>query len=253
MDGAHECIGLRRELLSDVAPGQLPEIEHSSARLALADERESLNHTLAARASGSSTPLEELPIDPEDRLFDSSPQSPQLSPMSPTTSGIGRYLTEEDSMPSPLREISPLLMSNNSQQASAISAIDQTLSHLRVVVAHTAQAEMEATIAEREAGDTLRGSPLRQELVRAGEARDTARTVSQSAQSRIQEYETASRIFGTREQVQAPEYISPITAMERNVQRWATQRGGNTQSLAGADQIEATHSHSHPSRFVQIS
>ena len=249
-DGMEERQILQSERLGDVAPGQLPQGGRSEEPLMVTEtEGDSIDHSAVTEARGNSLSTEEPSVDPEDRLFDSPPQSPRLPTSRSTSSNGRRYITEEESLPPTLREIRPLL---NSQRPSVASAeepnMDQTLRHLRLVVANTSQAETEAIIAEQAA--RLQFHNAHSNLERARENINNTRRVSQNAQRRIQEYEAANRVFGTREQIesQGSDYVSPISAMFANVERWSAEQGEPAVTIPGRSADAANRSHSHPSR-----
>ena len=249
-DGMQERQMLQSECLGDVAPGQLPQGEHSEETLVVTEaENDPMDHSAVTEARGTSPSTEEPFVDPEDRLFDSSPQSPRLPTSRSMSSNGRRYITEEESLPPSLREIQPFLNSQRPLVASAEeSNEDQTLRHLRLVVANTSQAETEAVAAEQAA--RLERHIAHSELERARENLNNTRRVSQNAQRRIQEYEVANRVFGTREQIesQGSNYVSPITAMFASVEHWSAEQreavGNSPERTAGA----AERTHSHPSR-----
>ena len=235
---------LRGESLSDVAPGQLPRNQYGQATLVADDQDEVSSHPTAATQSWrDSFPSEEFPSDPENRLFDSAPQSPQLSTMDSLQSNEGRYITEEDSMPPTLREARPFLRSANSLVPEEVSLRD-----LRAVLADTSRTETDEIRARQEA--RMRLHDARMEVQKAEERLDITRRVSRATQRRIQQHENVNRVFGTREQVesQGDNYVSPITAMfERFGPRIPAQRAAAEVS-ATSNTAQAARSHSHPSR-----
>lgn len=238
---------LRGESLSDVAPGQLPRNQYGQATLVADDQDEVLSHptSTVTQSSRDSPPLEELPIDPENRLFDSAPRSPQLSTMDSPPSNERRYITEEDSMPPTLREARPFLRSAN----PLVPETELSLRDLRAVLANTSQTEADEIRAGQEARMRLHDASM--EVQQAEERLDITRRVSQATQRRIQQHENVNRVFGTREQVesQGDNYVSPITAMfERTFgPRIAAQRAAAEVS-AMSNTTQAARSHSHPSR-----
>lgn len=248
-DGMQERQILQSECLGDVAPGQLPQGGHSEETLVVTEaEDDSIDHSAVTEARGNSPSREEPFVDPEDRLFDSPPQSPRLPTSRSTSSNGRRYITEEESLPPTLREIRPFLNSQRPLVASAEEpTMDQTLRHLRLVVANTSQAETEAIIAEQAA--RLQLHIAHSDLERARENINNTRRVSQNAQRRIQEYEAANRV-GTREQIesQGSDYVSPITAMFANVERWSAEQREAAVTLPERTAGAADRSHSHPSR-----
>ena len=249
--GVQHRRNLRRESLSDVAPGQLPRDQYGQTTLATDDQDEVLGHPTitVTRSSRDSRPLDEPHIDPEDRLFDSAPQSPQISTMDSSPSNEGRYITEEDSMPPTFREASPFLRSPNPFVASAAAPnTNASLGDLRAVLADTSQREAETIRAEQEARNRLHDASI--EVQQAAERLDITRRVSRNTRRRIQEFENANRLFGTREQVesQGDDYVSPISAMfERYGNSSAAQRGAAGPS-ATSSTSQTARSHSHPSR-----
>ena len=230
------------ESLSDVAPGQLPRNQFGQATLVAGDQDE-----VATQSSRDSPPLDEPDMDPEDRLFDSAPSSPQFSTTESTPSNQGQFITEEDSMPPSLREARPFLRPASPLVSSAASA-DAHLRDLRAVLADTSQTEIETIRVEQEARERL--NDANRDIREAAERLDITRTVSRNTQRRIRQHENANRVFGTREQVesQGDDYVSPITAMfDRFGPRTAAQRSAAGDS-AVRNSTQAARSHSHPSR-----
>lgn len=248
-DGVQERQMLQSGCLGDVAPGQLPQPEHSEETLVVETEDDSMDHPAVTQAPDNSHSMEEPIVDPEDRLFDSPPRSPRLLTTRSMSSDERRFITEEESMPPNLREIQPFLNSQRPLVASPEEIVtDQTLRHLRLVVANTSQAEAEAIIAEQAA--RLQLHLAHTELERTRENLNNTRRVSQNSQRRIREYETANRVFGAREQIesQGSGYMSPITAMIPNVERWSAEQREAAVTLPERTAGAAGRSHSHPSR-----
>ena len=240
--GVQHRRNLSGESLSDVAPGQLPRNRFGQATLVEDDQDEE-----ATQSSRDSTPLDEPLIDPEDRLFDSAPPSPQFSTTESTPSNEGQFITEEDSMPPSLREARPFLHPASPLVASAASSAAH-LRDLRAVLADTSQTEIETIRVGQEARERLQDAS--RDMRQAAERLDITRTVSRNTQRRIRQHEIANRVFGTREEVesQGDDYVSPISAMfDRVGPRSAAQRSATGDS-AIRNSTQAAGSHSHPSR-----
>lgn len=247
-DGIQERWELRGELLSDVAPGQLPRAQDSLGSDIAESEDESRVYSSMTQIPGDSPLADEPHIDPEDRLFDSPPQSPQIPSRDSLPNAESRYITEEESMPPTLREILPFLRSTHYPSSSNTEPpMDQTWHHLHVVAANTAQAVTDATLEGREARRRHNNTTL--EVQRTSQNLHDALVVSQHVQRRIQEYEHATRVFGASEQVESQALdVNPVTAMFTGVQRQSTERTEAAITLAERIAGQAARSHSHPSR-----
>ena len=266
-NGLQHRRNLRGESLSDVAPGQLPRDRYGQATLVAEDQDEVLGHptTAVTLSSRDSPPVVELPIDrenelpatsehephndPEDRLYDTAPQSPQISTMDSPPGNEVRYITEEDSMPPTLREARPFLRSTNSLVASAAASnMGPSLRDLHAVLADTSQTEAEMIMAAQEASNRMHAATM--DMQQAAEHLHVTRSVSQTAQRYIQQSEGANRVIGNREQVgsQQGDHESPTRATFGNSRRRHAAQRAAAGNPAMNITTQAARSHSHPSR-----
>ena len=247
-DGLQHSRNVRSESISDIAPGQLLRNQYDQATIVADDQDELLGHPITPTQSWpDSPPLDELPIDSGDRLFNSASQSPQLSTMESQLGDDGRYITEEDSMPPSLREARPFLHSFNSLRTAAEAP--NMLRDLRAVLADTSQTETETIMAEQEARVRLHDATM--EVEQAAERLDVTRRVSQNTQRRIQRFENAARVIGNREQVdsQGDDYMnSRAASLDRLERRRRAAQTAAAEASAMSSTTQAARSHSHPSR-----
>lgn len=251
VDGTQYPRMLRGEHPSDVGPGHLPRSLDHQESFALEEDLNDLHQPSRSPNAGfrDDPSPNEHPIPPEDRLFDSPSASPQVA-----ASDSSRFPFEEVLIPPGRRRQAPSFLQPVLQTYDPRSPLsEQRLMdpHQRpydAALASGYQVETEAHMAAQAALIILRNANSC--FQRAKDNLDDARRKSRDAQRQVQEYENASRTFGTREQVesQGSDFVSPITTMFVNAQRHSTMLE-DINSIPPVRQLdEGAHSHSRPSR-----